>query len=232
MKILLTNLCLLGAALMLTTPSTSIAQRRGGMNQGSSQQMVAKRIQRYMNNGDRINVSRAFQGLVPHNQKIVSLRVIAQSTSRDSKIILKASGQRIGAVSIGMYSNSMMLRIPAHINVANVNLVVSGSAFVQRIVAQTIRVNQGQAQGQSPGQVRLVKAQLNIQTTQAGAILPEKSLIEQQTGVNLRGKNIVALVVKAKALINRNGRANSKVQVLVNGHAVGAPVRLNSVMQN
>jgi hypothetical protein len=63
-------------------------------------------------------------------------------------------------------------------------------------------------------------------------VIAVKQLVRQQSNVQLNNKNILALVVKAKAMVNKNGRTNAKVQVLVNGYAVGSPVRLSSVMQN
>lgn len=226
MKILGSKLCLISAAMMLTISFSAEAQRRRGgtSSQGPANQQIAHRVQRYMNNGDRINLTRVFQDKIGRNQKVVAIKVVAQSTSRNSKIVLKSNGQRLAVINLNLYSNPQVLNVPSYVNLSNLVMVVKGSAFVQRVIAKTKSKNQGRAQ--------LLKAQINVNTSRDGGVIQVKNIVKQQTGVAIGDKNIVAVVFKAKAKLRRNGSvANAKVQLMVAGYPTGPVIRLGSVLQ-
>ena len=217
MKVLLSKVSLLGATALLTISAANAQYHTPQVKQ------VAHRVNQYMHQGSRIDVSQAFRRGVGYNEKIVSIRVVAQSSSHNAKMILKSGYQNLDSVSLDGFGPKT-LRVPQYVNTNSLKLVVRGSAFVERVVAQVSSVYGG-GQGQGQGQNQVLKAHVDIQTTRAGALLPVKQLVRNQTNVQLNNKNIKAVVLKAQS------SQSAMAQVLVNGRQVGSPVYLSYGMQ-
>ena len=214
MKVLLSKVSLLGAAALLTVSTANAQYHTPQVKQ------VAHRVNQYMHQGSRIDVSQAFGRGVGYNEKIVSIRVVAQSSSYNAKMVLQSGYQQLDSVNLDGYG-AKTLTVPQYVNVNSLKLVVKGSAFVERVIAQ-VTSSYGGGQGQN----QLLKAQVNIQTTMSGALIPVKQLIQNQTGVYLNNQSIDAVVLKAQS--NQSAMA----QVLVNGRPVGSAVYLRYGMQN
>lgn len=242
MKVLLSRVSVLGvtAAVAMMSISSAKAQRRRVERQRHQTskpptRVYSPRVQsdqvgislnKYMYQSDRINVSRALAHKIGYNKKIVALTIFAQSSTYGSRMVLLSQGQRLGSVRLNHYGAGQTIYLPRYANLNNLKLVMKGSGYVKKILAQTKRLYT-RPQEQS----RILKAKVNIQTDRRGALLPVKKLVKQSTGENLKTKKIKALIIKAKSLRTRNGYSNAMAQVLVDGYPVGQPIYLSPEMK-
>jgi hypothetical protein len=184
---------------------------------GYGTQEVKKQLNQYLYQGERINL---IQSLGLHHElnsgkKLISVSVKAQSTQYNSSLKLIMDGQTIGHAQLTQQMGLKVFNIPAHTAPQKLKLAVVGGAYVKMAKASLSSYGPGPGPGPQPGNGRL-RAVLN-QHISAQTILPVRRLIkEQNPGVQLRGKKLQKVILKASS---RRGRAQA--QLLINGMPVG-----------
>ena len=201
--------------MLIALPLTAKAQYHGGGHHGGFglNQPLTSQVNSYLQQGDQINVNRSLglNQVLQQGQDIVSLRVKAQSTQYNSKLVLLLNGQRLQAQPVSSYLSDSVFQVPKLRMGDRLILKVRGAAYIQSLSAQ---VSMGPI-GPGPGQVQPIKARIN-QQFYGPTTLKVRRLLKDFTGVQLQGMKIKKVIMKASSL-----RGRAQATLLINGQPVG-----------
>lgn len=195
------------------------AQHNGSFGiSGLGQQPVTSQVNSYLQHGDQINLNRSLglQQILRQGQDVLSISVQAQSTSYDSKLVLKLNGQRLQAQTISSYQGSTQFQVPKLQVGDQLVLKVRGGAYIQSVSAQvTSPWGHGPGPGPGHGQVQPIKARIH-QQFYGPETLQVRKILKQHTGAQLKGMKIKKVIMKASSL-----RGRAQATLLINGQPVG-----------
>lgn len=225
-------LSLLTVGAMTLPTSSAVAQYHS-----SQSKMVVHSINKTLRSGTSIDLQRAFAQKLQAGEQIKSIRLITRSGSYGSSAYLMKWGNIVDSTSLS--GSSKMLSLPQNESMMNMSLKINGSVYVSRIVATVEQsyvdpygdsgYGQGHQGHQGQSDVELIKANIN-KHTYGVTKLQVKNMIQQMSGINLNGKEVKKVVIKASS--NGYGYQRASVQLEVNGRKVGQAQSLSSRMQN
>lgn len=179
----------------------------GGQNYFNNSPITTQ-INRYLGQGDQINVLRSLR--LNQSEKLVSLSVTAQSNQYDSKLVLLLNGQRLSAQKVSPYTSQLLFNVPNLLQGDKLVLKVRGAAFIQSLSGTLSGNNWPNQNPNAP-----IKARIDQQFF-GHANLKVRKILKDFTGTSLQGMKLKKVIMKASSV---DGRAQATL--LINGRPVG-----------
>ena len=209
--------CLITAVVLVSFTDAN-AQRHRGNQPSLGFETTQSYVGRYLYQGQHIDLTSqlSLNQSLRQGKQVMSIKVIAQKSSYNSKLILKLNGQRLEAQTVSQYSGPIVFYVPRLQAYDSLSIKVKGEVYVERVLAELKSPHRSPQRNRGGINNRgVLRARVN-QYTQGFQTLKVRQLIKQQTGMATKGLKVQSVIIKASS-----NRGRAKATLLINGQQVG-----------